>query len=533
MAYAQHVQSPKGDYHLSRYLDGNGKYATVKDPQTGKPVHYTRKRDAKKAGDAQEAAVREGRWKDPDGGTEEADGPLFEDWANDWYASLELAPSTMASYRDHLELHILPEFTGKRMKRIYSVHIGAWEKKLRAAAYAEASVRTYRGTLHACLEAAVPAVIAANPAHRKPNTGRRTGRKSRADSGAEKTITGILGGLLIAERMSILSGRDDEFIMTQALQFGALRLGEGVGLERQYVQPGAIRVEWQLSEVTGKLIRGIPKFGSRGTVTIPPFMERLLDRQLKAVLPAECPCHGYSYVFRGMGKPRGAPKNGITIRTVAKEAGVSMATVSNAITRPEEMNAVTREHVLGVIRRLGWIPGAAAAEPAWHWRRSAFEELITAAASGRFPARKPLPERPVPLTGEWPGTRVHGRNAQGRAAFSWLPVAEGLTPHGLRHSQRTWMGEQKIHHELAEAQMRHELGGIDVYRHVTEAMREEYRGLVQAAWEEALQRRGEMSPASPVKVLAVLLEEASGTADSMIVTRISQETRRPVLRARR
>ncbi|HXT93391.1 MAG TPA: hypothetical protein VN714_29515 [Trebonia sp.] len=44
--------------------------------------------------------------------------------------------------------------------------------------------------------------------------------------------------------------------------------------------------------------------------------------------------------------------------------------------------------VEAAIRDLGWLPGAAPLETAWHWRRSGFEELFSVAASGRFPERK-------------------------------------------------------------------------------------------------------------------------------------------------
>ncbi|HEX6519649.1 MAG TPA: hypothetical protein VF070_06475 [Streptosporangiaceae bacterium] len=65
--------------------------------------------------------------------------------------------------------------------------------------------------------------------------------------------------------MAILSGRDDEFVQVQSLQHGLLRLGESVGLERVYVRPGTLRVEWQLSEVRGKLIRAIRRTGRAAT----------------------------------------------------------------------------------------------------------------------------------------------------------------------------------------------------------------------------------------------------------------------------
>lgn len=51
-----------------------------------------------------------------------------------------------------------------------------------------------------------------------------------------------------------------------------------------------------------------------------------------------------------------------TSRDVAKEAGVSVATVSRTITRPEDVNAETREHVLNVMRRMGYRANRAAAD---------------------------------------------------------------------------------------------------------------------------------------------------------------------------
>lgn len=50
----------------------------------------------------------------------------------------------------------------------------------------------------------------------------------------------------------------------------------------------------------------------------------------------------------------------VTIYTVAAEAGVSISTVSLALNRPERVKASTREHVLEVIDRLGFVPRATA-----------------------------------------------------------------------------------------------------------------------------------------------------------------------------
>ena len=51
-----------------------------------------------------------------------------------------------------------------------------------------------------------------------------------------------------------------------------------------------------------------------------------------------------------------------TSRDVAREAGVSVATVSRTITRPEDVNAETREHVLDVMQRMGYRANRAAAD---------------------------------------------------------------------------------------------------------------------------------------------------------------------------
>lgn len=88
--------------------------------------------------------------------------------------------------------------------------------------------------------------------------------------------------------MSILIGRDDEFIMVQTGYCHALRFGELIGLEADCVTGRGIDVQWQLhqlspgddpelrAEAPGGFLRCPPKDGSTGLIVSPPIMTAML-----------------------------------------------------------------------------------------------------------------------------------------------------------------------------------------------------------------------------------------------------------------
>jgi hypothetical protein len=85
-------------------------------------------------------------------------------------------------------------------------------------------------------------------------------------------------------------------------------------------------------------------------------------------------------------------------------------------------------------------------------------------------------------------------------------VKDGLTPHGLRHSHKTWMAEDAIPEILAEQRLGHDIPGMrGLYAHVSHRMREELTAALQARWEESLRERASMNPQSPVPLLDSLL----------------------------
>ena len=87
-----------------------------------------------------------------------------------------------------------------------------------------------------------------------------------------------------------------------------------------------------------------------------------------------------------------------------------------------------------------------------------------------------------------------------------MPIAPGLTPHGLRHTHKTLMREVGTPPKLMDERMGHEDGSVQFrYDHITAGMRQALMTALTSMWEEALDARRAMSPGSPVAALDALL----------------------------
>ncbi|MBZ6229922.1 LacI family DNA-binding transcriptional regulator [Streptomyces olivaceus] len=497
MGYAE----KRSGYWRGRYKIADGQYGTVAD-STGAVVKFATKREAKQAADAEEVTVRRGQWRDPGLGQ-----VTFGEYASRWYAAQDLAVSTMQNYKRHIEEHLLPDFDDKALADIQRTDVELWEKRERAA-YAASSVKTWRSTLHLIFEDAIDeGLLTSNPAARRRGRGKRAGRSR--DRGPEKVVTDPLGILLTAERAALLSGRDDEFVAVVLKGYTGTRWGEIVGLEKEFVRPAAFRVEWQLYELdTGELVRCPPKDDSYRTIDSMDWLSALVFNHIVRTKPTPCPCHGRTYVFRGQGTARTGGHHGAKLADVARRAEVSTGTVSNVLNHPVRVREDTRVRVELAIAELGFVRGGASSEHAAHWRRNGFATwLFTPAASGWYPKKAPQNARPVPILGEpWPGVPARGRGASARADACWLPIAKGLTPHGLRHTHRTMMDDLGTEKVLMDERMGHIDGSVSArYAHVTPGMRRRLMAGLTEQWEVALDIRRAMRPSSPVRVLNELL----------------------------
>ncbi|MDT3395218.1 LacI family DNA-binding transcriptional regulator [Streptomyces sp. B1866] len=504
MGYAE----KRGNYYRGRYKIAPGKYGTVCDAQ-GRTIKFEKKREAEQAADAEEAKIREKGWKDPALGLE-----TFGEYASRWFADQDLASTTMQNYRRAIEEHLLPEFGERPLKSISRRDITAWEKKEKESGYEASSIRTWRARLHLVLADAVDeGLIDANPAARRRGRGKRAGRGSH-HRGPEKVITSPLGILLVAERLAVLSGRDDEFVAGVLKGYTGMRWGEIVGLETEFVRSRSrtVRVEWQLVELdSGVLERCPPKEDSYRTIDVPVWLSDLLAGHVSRTNPRKCPCHGLTYAFSSFGTVRRWGRGGgPTVKDVAKLAGVSAGTVSNVLNRPEAVGEDTRLRVMEAMAELDYTRGRTPAETAAHWRRKSFgSRLFHPAATGKYEQVGTRPAAPVPIgPGLWPGTLVQGRGAAARATACWVPIAPGLTPHGLRHSHRTIMEELGTPKVLMDERMGHVDGSVSArYAHVTDDMRHRLMKGLTRCWEASLDARLAISPRSSVAVLDALLQE--------------------------
>ncbi len=405
---------------------------------------------------------------------------MVSEWIDRWLAMQDVGVSTEHNREYLIRRFVRPMWGAMPLNSLSTEEITRWENGLPVrAGVSRRTARDARSLLCTILgdaAAAKPPLIPYNPALRPRNRGRRTGRK--LDRAPQRAWATPLQALLIAERAALLSGRDDDFTMIVTIGYTGLRWGEAIGLECDFVRAAEIHVEWQLREINGRFHRLPPKDDSYRSprwepclpVDMPEFLGDLLSRQAAAQSGQRCPCagqHGGSgqYVFLG-------PEGG-------------------------------------------------------HYRRSNYaRRVFRPACDGRHESASGRPGQVIITdTTVWPGVPVaawppadpgvafmppSGRGIQaipaGAPLACWLPLKIGLTPHGLRHSHKTWMAEDSLPEILAEQRLGHEVSGMrGLYAHASDRMRDDLKAALQARWLDSLRARAAIAPHSPVPLLDELL----------------------------
>ena len=246
-------------------------------------------------------------------------------------------------------------------------------------------------------------------------------------------------------------------------------------------------------------------------VDLPPFLAGLLAAQAGRHARQRCACaagHGGSgrYVF--LGPDGGHHRNSNYARRIFRPACDGRHPPANG--SPSRLVIVDAAAWPGT-PAAAW-PPAVPGKPFDPPSGRGTQRLISTGDTGRCPScghavRLRLDGRIIayknqpghcPGSGEQPADDV--------PLACWLPVKDGLTPHGLRHSHKTWMTEDGIPEILAEQRLGHQIPGMrGLYAHASPSMRGKLTAALQARWEESLRERAAIDQRSPARLLDTLL----------------------------
>jgi hypothetical protein len=360
-----------------------------------------------------------------------------------------------------LDRPVHPAVWGARqLNSLTGEEITVWKNGLPVAAgVSHRTAKDARSLLHTILgDAALarPPLIHINPAVRPRNRGRRTGR--RLERSPQRAWATPLEVLLAAERAALLSGRDDELTMLVTIGYTGMRWGETVGLEREYVLPTLVNVEWQLREIRGRFYRLPPKDDSyRSTnweplvpVDTPDFLAGLLAGQAAKYAQQRCNCareHGGTGRYMFYSPEGGHYRRSNFARRVFRPAWDGRYEPVNG--RPGCLVVVDATACPGqpVASWAPALPGKPFAPPSGR----GVPHLVSADGTGHCSScgravRLRLDGTTVTHKTKDEQCPGSGQQAGDDAPLAcWLPVRDGLTPHGLRHSHKTWMEFRRRH----------------------------------------------------------------------------------------
>jgi integrase len=418
------------------------------DGMLGSEPGFRTKKAAEEWGEDQEAAIRAGRWQDP----EKARTP-FGEFVPLWTAAQKVAPATANKRRYLLNRHLLPAFERTPLCEINIFTAQAWANKQTCA---PATVSSSLTLLSSILTGAADAgYLLANPMY-----GRRRTVVDRPEHDVTKQH-GTVDHSEDTEKEVVWAQPEDVFALNRRLggvaglmvvtaAYTGLRWGELSGLHRSNLllkRPD--KLGGRPFERT--VLRIDPVIGSLHEVEFEATEDELVawhaaeDRRL-----TECREKGWK--ARRRKEPKtivkmylGPPKN----KTSAREVDLPPFLVELL---EKHLASWPHEYVFSTPTDGKW------------WRRGNFARSnLRPAADGREGIERK-------------------RGFAGRE--EWEPILPGLTMHGLRHSHDTWMKDDRVDRALRFETMGWAVSGDieGVYEHVTPEMRKERLDALDARW---------------------------------------------------
>ena len=254
--------------------DGDKRFvACYRDPEgrTRSAGTYSSRRAAERAGNREEAKVREGSWHDHSRGQ-----VTFADYVQTvWLPSKHVETSTLAAYRSYLDKHFIPVFGRRPMGKILPSEVQRWVTTATTNGLSAASVSKYHTMLHSVFERALrDRVVTFNPcAHTE--LPKRVKKKTRTLTPDE--YDAILPALPAQHRL-----------MVETAIGTGLRWGELIALKPRHLDlfKRTLTVEETIVEVSIKnsptgarmLTKPYPKDNEPRTMALPqPLVNELAD----------------------------------------------------------------------------------------------------------------------------------------------------------------------------------------------------------------------------------------------------------------
>lgn len=228
-------------------------------------------------------------------------------WLDDWIATLDHAPTTERQYRSIVKTHIRPYFDARKMavRDVDVLAYRAFKKRVNQTVKAANTRRNIMTVLGMILDDAVPRLIQTSPVERTGRRGRH--KKKPRERKRDMLIQDVEQLALNARTLMGLSG----YVFVWTMATTGMRPGELYGLTREYCCPAwpkadprpdkneddryaadlerygpgedvmpAIRVERQVQYVDSELMFLPPKYDSKRTLVVPPFLADLLEELL-------------------------------------------------------------------------------------------------------------------------------------------------------------------------------------------------------------------------------------------------------------
>ncbi|WP_454728540.1 tyrosine-type recombinase/integrase [Cellulosimicrobium protaetiae] len=284
----KHADGTTTTERTDRYGTGRRFRASVRGVDgRARSASFDRKTDARRWEEEQRTALRAGSWVDPAAGR-----VTFGEQAAKWLASRhDLKPTTRAGYASTLKL--AAPLDTVPLAKITHERVGEWVADLTSRGLSASHVRGAYVLVHAVLEYAVRAKrLATNPATGVSLPKDRTRRRRYLTDEQVRDLAAAVGrwstrpgddGPVLAQRARV----DEETctllrVLVLTLAYTGLRFGEAVALRVRHVDVlrRRVRVEDNVTEVSGRQVIGTPKNGEARDVPLPKFLADMLAARM-------------------------------------------------------------------------------------------------------------------------------------------------------------------------------------------------------------------------------------------------------------